>query len=130
MLPRPFVRRRIRLVSRCLAACGQAADATAASTSQNIASVTRMNSGRTIPVLGLGAYLLDGNECDRACGWALEHGYRHIDTASVYENEVHVGRTLSRANSIPREQLFVTTKLWTPDHGRLALDACKISLKR
>ena len=88
-----------------------------------------MNSGRTIPALGLGVYLLENEECDRVCSWALGHGYRHIDTATVYENEVEVGQA-ARDSSLSREELFVTTKLWTPDHGKQALDACKASLKR
>lgn len=99
------------------------------STRQGLNSTKRTNSGRTIPVLGLGAWLLDSGDCGKACSWAIQHGYHHIDTASCYENEVHVGEAV-KACTLPREELFITTKLWTPDHGRKALDACKVSLKR
>ena len=118
---------RVRLSARGIASVANG-DVSAAAR-QSLTSVKRMNSGNTIPVLGLGVYLLEGQDCDRVCSWAIRHGYRHIDTASCYENEVEVGDAV-KALSLPREELFVTTKLWTPDHGRRALDACKASLKR
>ena len=62
--------------------------------------------------------------------WALEAGYRHIDTARIYENEAEVGRAI-RASGIPRAEIFVTTKLWTDNHGYgNALVAFERSLSR
>ncbi len=71
-----------------------------------------LNNGTMMPVLGLGVFLSkDGEETYNAVRWALEAGYRHIDTAAVYGNEESVGRAI-RDSGIPREELFVTTKLW------------------
>ncbi len=70
-----------------------------------------------MPALGLGVYLAEeGNECLQAINWALKDGYRLIDTAAFYENEQSVGQAV-KESSIPREELFVTTKLWNSDHG-------------
>lgn len=84
-----------------------------------------------VPQLGLGVFkIAAGGSARQAVAWALEAGYRHIDTAKVYENEEDVGRAIAESN-IPRKELHVTTKLWTGDQGydqaRAALDA---SLKR
>ena len=68
--------------------------------------------GNSIPVLGLGVWQVpDGAECERAVRWALETGYRHIDTAQAYGNEASVGRAL-RDSGIPREEVFITTKFY------------------
>jgi diketogulonate reductase-like aldo/keto reductase len=68
-----------------------------------------------MPVLGLGVWqLAAGGDTEQAVEWALEAGYRHIDTASMYRNEQSVGAALRRS-SLPREQVFVTTKL-LPTH--------------
>ena len=68
--------------------------------------------GTVIPVLGLGVWQVpDGAECDRAVRWALEAGYRHIDTAQAYRNEGSVGRAL-RDSGVPREDVFITTKFY------------------
>jgi diketogulonate reductase-like aldo/keto reductase len=67
--------------------------------------------GGRMPVLGLGVYrMADGRETEQAVEWALEAGYRHIDTASMYRNERSVGAALRRSG-LPREDVFVTTKL-------------------
>jgi diketogulonate reductase-like aldo/keto reductase len=67
--------------------------------------------GGKMPVLGLGVYrMADGRETEQAVEWALEVGYRHIDTASMYRNERSVGAALRRSG-LPREDVFVTTKL-------------------
>lgn len=67
--------------------------------------------GVRMPVLGLGVWQIpDGSEAQQAVEWALEAGYRHVDTASLYKNERSVGAAL-RASGVPREQVFVTTKL-------------------
>jgi diketogulonate reductase-like aldo/keto reductase len=66
--------------------------------------------GRPIPILGLGVWQVpDGPACVNAVRWALELGYRHIDTAQAYGNEASVGRALREAG-VPREELFITTK--------------------
>jgi diketogulonate reductase-like aldo/keto reductase len=71
--------------------------------------------GNEIPLLGLGVWQLrDGRECEDAVRWALEAGYRHIDTAQGYGNEASVGRAL-RDSGLPREDVFITTKF---DPGR------------
>jgi len=68
--------------------------------------------GTAIPLLGLGVWQVpDGAECERAVRWALEAGYRHIDTAQAYGNEGSVGRAL-RDSGIPREEVFITTKFY------------------
>lgn len=84
-----------------------------------------LNDGRTIPQLGLGVFLVDPAEAERIVSDALEVGYRHIDTAMIYKNEEGVGRAIAKSG-IPREELFITTKLWNSDQGtdsaRAALD--------
>ena len=75
--------------------------------------------GTKMPVLGLGVWqMAAGPETEQAVEWALEAGYRHIDTASMYRNEQSVGAALHRSG-LPREQLFVTTKLM-PTHPSAA----------
>ena len=70
-----------------------------------------------MPYLGLGVYLASaGKEVQQAIHHALQVGYRLIDTASIYENEYDVGKVI-RESPIPREEIFVTTKLWNSDHG-------------
>lgn len=87
--------------------------------------------GVAIPVLGLGVYQTpSGDVCYRAVRHALEHGYRHVDTARIYGNEEDVGRAI-RDSKLPREEVFVTTKLWNTDQGYdKALKACEGSLRR
>ena len=84
-----------------------------------------LNDGQKIPQLGLGVWKIrSGPPCESAVLAALESGYRHIDTAAVYGNEESVGAAV-RMSGIPREQIFVTTKLWNADHRKpeRALDA-------
>ena len=84
--------------------------------------------GAQMPVLGLGVWqMAEGTETEQAVTWALEAGYRHIDTASMYHNERSVGAALSRS-ALPRDQVFVTTKL-LPTHASAARELTK-SLKR
>ncbi|HKO72159.1 MAG TPA: aldo/keto reductase [Bradyrhizobium sp.] len=68
--------------------------------------------GARIPAIGLGTWELRGRTCARLVEQALKLGYRHIDTAQIYENEREVGEGL-RSSRVKREQLFVTTKVWT-----------------
>lgn len=89
-----------------------------------------LNDENTMPVLGLGVAELSDDETERAVSTALEIGCRLIDTASAYGNEAAVGRAIA-ASGIPRAELFVTTKLATPDQGfTSAHEACKASLDR
>jgi diketogulonate reductase-like aldo/keto reductase len=72
----------------------------------------KLADGNEIPVLGFGVWQVpDGPECEQAVRWALEAGYRHIDTAQAYGNEASVGRAL-RDSGVPREQVFITTKFF------------------
>jgi len=71
-----------------------------------------LDDGNQIPLLGLGVWQVpDGPECVNAVRWALELGYRHIDTAQAYGNEESVGRAL-RESGVPREEVFITTKFY------------------
>ncbi|MEK5464155.1 aldo/keto reductase [Paenibacillus sp. FSL P2-0136] len=76
-----------------------------------------LNNGVKMPILGFGVYQIpDAEECENAVYEALSAGYRLIDTASGYLNEEAVGRAIKRSG-IPREELFITTKLWIQDAG-------------
>ena len=78
------------------------------------ANVT-LSGGTTMPLLGLGVWqAAPGEETERAVRWALEVGYRHVDTATLYRNEESVGRALA-ASPVPREEVFVTTKMLPHD---------------
>ena len=67
--------------------------------------------GSKLPLLGLGVWQVpDGPECVNAVRWALEAGYRHIDTAQGYQNEASVGKAL-RESGLDRDEVFITTKL-------------------
>lgn len=70
----------------------------------------------SIPMLGLGVYQVPPRDASQATKLALETGYRHIDSAALYRNEQAVGRAV-RESGIPREQIFVTTKVWNSDQG-------------
>jgi diketogulonate reductase-like aldo/keto reductase len=84
--------------------------------------------GAEMPVLGLGVWqAADGPETENAVRWALELGYRHIDTAQAYGNEESVGRAI-KGSGIPREEIFLTTKFY-PGHKDPAAEAEK-SLRR
>ena len=71
----------------------------------------KMNDGREIPALGFGVYLMTSAEVEEFLPKAIEAGYRHIDTANAYFNEVAVGEVI-RESGIPREEFFITTKLF------------------
>lgn len=76
-----------------------------------------LNNGVRMPILGLGVFQITGaEECERSVVDALRTGYRLIDTAAAYLNEEAVGRAIRRSG-VPREELFVTTKLWIQDAG-------------
>ena len=79
----------------------------------NLQTTKRLNNGVEMPILGLGVYEAK-DETVNAVKWALQAGYRHIDTASYYGNEEDVGRGVRESN-IPRNEIFVTTKVWNSD---------------
>ena len=68
--------------------------------------------GNKIPTLGFGTWKLTGSPCATMCKKAIELGYRHIDTAMIYQNEEEVGKGIA---GFPRKNLFLTSKVW-PDH--------------
>jgi 2,5-diketo-D-gluconate reductase A len=86
------------------------------STTQQIPTI-ELNDGVTIPQLGFGVFQVPPEDTEAVVSQALEAGYRHIDTAAAYRNEAGVGRAIA-ASGLPREELFVTTKLWNDRQGR------------
>ena len=82
----------------------------------NINSSVKLNNGVNMPILGLGTYPLKGKPVYRAVLWALDIGYRLIDSASLYGNEKKIGEAL-KATKIPRDDIFITTKVWNSDQG-------------
>lgn len=97
-------------------------------TSSNPVPTIALNSGTHIPQLGFGVFRVDPVETTRVVSDALEVGYRHIDTAAIYGNEDGVGAAL-QASGIPRDDLFITTKLWNTHHTN-AHDAIDASLEK
>jgi len=97
----------------------------------NLQSRVKLNNGVEIPWVGLGVFQSEpGPETQQAVEWALEIGYRHIDTAALYGNEESVGRGLE-ASGLPRDEVFVTTKVWNTDQGYdKALAAFDTSMKK
>ncbi|MEM9363243.1 MAG: aldo/keto reductase [Bacteroidota bacterium] len=97
----------------------------------NLQGAFELNNGVKMPYFGLGVYLSkDGNEVIQAIHDALEHGYRHIDTASIYKNETGVGEAIKQS-SVNRDDLFVVSKVWNTDQGyESTLRAYDESLKR
>ncbi|WP_372974062.1 aldo/keto reductase [Muriicola sp.] len=90
-----------------------------------------LNNGVKMPYFGLGVYLSkEGQEVINAVKWALEEGYRHIDTASIYGNEAGVGEGI-RESGVPREEVFLVSKVWNSDQGYdSAIKAFEASLER
>ncbi|MBB6285339.1 diketogulonate reductase-like aldo/keto reductase [Geobacillus subterraneus] len=83
----------------------------------HLQSTTTLHNGVKMPWLGLGVFLVkDGEEVINAVKTALEVGYRSIDTAAIYGNEQGVGKAIAESG-IPRDELFITTKVWNADHG-------------
>lgn len=75
-----------------------------------------LSNGVKMPKLGYGVYQIDKEECERCVLDALKVGYRHIDTAQSYFNEEEVGNAIAKSG-IPREQIFLTTKVWVENYG-------------
>lgn len=85
-----------------------------------------LNNGVEMPILGFGVFqITDQNECEQSVYDAIMAGYRLIDTAASYLNEEAVGRAIKRSG-VPREELFITTKLWVQDAG---YESTKMHLK-
>ncbi len=83
----------------------------------SLRSTLKLNNGVEIPLLGLGVFRSPpGPKTRQAVLHALAAGYRHVDTAHIYDNERDVGEAV-RQSGLPREELFITTKLWNADHG-------------
>lgn len=83
-----------------------------------------LSNGVKMPQLGYGVYQVTHDECERCVADALKVGYRHIDTAQSYFNETEVGEAIKKSG-IPREQLFITTKVWIEHYG---YEECKKSV--
>lgn len=90
----------------------------------------KLSNGVEMPVLGYGVYQVDPGECERCVTDALEAGYRMIDTAQAYANEEGVGKAVAKSG-IPREQLFIVTKVWITNAGeKKAAASIEESLKK
>ncbi|MCX7985550.1 MAG: aldo/keto reductase [Bacteroidales bacterium] len=96
----------------------------------DIKGCATLNNGVKMPYFGLGVYQISNQEVVKAIEWALACGYRLIDTASLYENEEGVGQAV-RNTTIPRSEIFITTKVWNSDQGYdSTLRAFDASMKR
>lgn len=97
----------------------------------SIDSTIELANGVHMPIFGLGTYkATEGAEVEREVETALEAGYRSIDTASLYGNEVSIGRVIAHSG-LPRNELFITTKVWNDEQGFAGtLEACAQSLDR
>ena len=83
----------------------------------DISGTFTLSNGVEMPYLGLGVYQSkNGQEVANAVHWALETGYRHIDTAAIYRNENGVGQGI-KTSTVPREDIFVVSKVWNSDQG-------------
>jgi len=80
------------------------------------APLITLNDGNSMPQVGLGVWQTPPEETERAVAVALDAGYRHVDTAAGYFNEREVGKAVT-ASGLPREDVFITTKLWNADQG-------------
>ncbi|WP_067619125.1 aldo/keto reductase [Alicyclobacillus acidiphilus] len=98
---------------------------------RHVADTVTLNNGIEMPWFGLGVYKAQaGAEVEQAIQYALDAGYRHIDTAALYANEESVGAAI-KASGIPRESIFVTTKVWNTDQGYdSTLQAFETSLRK
>ena len=96
-----------------------------------ITDAATLSNGVQMPWFGLGVFeSKNGGEVEQAIHWALDHGYRSIDTAGIYGNEEGVGKAI-RDSSVPREEIFLTTKVWNTNQGyESTLQAFDASLKR
>ncbi len=89
-----------------------------------------LNNGVEMPIVGLGTWLSKPEDVYNAVLTAIKNGYRHIDTAMIYQNEEAIGKAI-KDSKIPREELFITTKLWNTDQGyENTLKAFNLSLQK
>jgi diketogulonate reductase-like aldo/keto reductase len=97
----------------------------------NTPPTTMLHDSVPMPMHGLGVFRSrDGDEVRNAVTWAIEDGYRLVDTAAIYENETGVGEAIA-ASGVPREDIFVTTKLWNTEQGyETSLAAMSASLDK
>ena len=96
----------------------------------SVDKTVQLNDGHTMPTLGYGVWQVPDADAQVCVAEALRVGYRSIDTARIYDNERGVGRAIANAG-VPRQELFVTTKLWNEDQGfDGALRACDASLEK
>jgi len=104
---------------------------TTVTTAKGLADTTTLNNGVKMPWLGLGVWRVEeGSQVEQSVAAAIANGYRSIDTAAVYGNEVGVGKAV-RESGVKREELFITTKVWNADQGfDSTLRAHEESLKR
>lgn len=96
----------------------------------DINSTVTLNNGIKMPLFGLGVFKAeDGTETENAVKWAIDEGYKSIDTAKIYGNESSVGQGI-KASGVAREDIFLTTKVWNSDQGyETTLEAFEKSLK-
>ncbi|HHU48218.1 MAG TPA: aldo/keto reductase, partial [Clostridiales bacterium] len=84
---------------------------------KGLSSRVKLHNGVEMPIFGLGVWRMrDGDESKNSVRFAVEHGYRLIDTAAAYYNEEGVGQGIEASN-VPREELFITTKVANDDQG-------------
>lgn len=97
----------------------------------NLQSTTKLANGVEMPWFGLGVFKVeDGQQVIDSVKWAINAGYKSIDTAKIYENEEGVGQAIKEAG-VPREDLFITTKVWNADQGyESTLEAFETSLNK
>jgi 2,5-diketo-D-gluconate reductase A len=97
---------------------------------QTQAPKTSLRDGSQIPSIGFGVFLIPNSEVVSAVSTALACGYRHLDTASIYNNEEGVGKAV-RLSNLPRKDIFITTKIWNDDQGAgKTKAACLASLEK
>ncbi|WP_436376587.1 aldo/keto reductase [Cytobacillus sp. BC1816] len=98
---------------------------------ENLQSAAPLHNGVKMPWLGLGVFKVkDGDEVVQSVKSAIKAGYKSIDTAAVYQNEEGVGQAIKEAG-VPREELFITTKVWNSDQGYdSTINAFETSLKK
>ena len=83
---------------------------------KNNKEIVILNNGVNMPNIGFGTSLIEGEECVNNIKQALQAGYRHIDTASAYKNEIYIGQAI-KESKISREEIFVTSKVWKDSMG-------------
>lgn len=97
----------------------------------NLNATTTLHNGVKMPWLGLGVFKVEeGEEVEKSVETAIKLGYRSIDTAAIYRNEEGVGRAI-KASGVPREELFITTKVWNKAQGyEITLEAFERSMSK